>query len=93
MPGHRFNQSLGTVGEKIQCFRSCSKGQNCGSDLIPGVVNPHATGLPKKKRKRKKKDCSIKLLPEFPAWRFTYNLMSQFFEINILIHVLKIIIK
>ena len=37
---------------RIWHCHSFSLGQNCGSDLIPGLRTPYATGWPKKKKKK-----------------------------------------
>ena len=42
-------------GLKDRGCRSCSSGQDCSSDLIPGPGAPRATGQPKIKKKKKRK--------------------------------------
>ena len=41
---------------RICCCCSFSLGGKCGSDLIPGPGTPYATGQPKKKAKKKKRN-------------------------------------
>ena len=38
-------------GLRIWCRRSWGIGHSCGSDMIPSLGTPHATGQPKKKKK------------------------------------------
>ena len=39
---------------------SCGLGCSCGSDLIPGLGTPCATGWPKKEKKKKKRALAMK---------------------------------
>lgn len=45
-------------GLRIRCWRSCSLGGNCGSDLTSGLGVPCAAGRPKSKRANKQKESS-----------------------------------
>ena len=42
--------------DELRIWRCCSCGLGCkyGSDLIPGLGTPYATGRPKKRKKKKK---------------------------------------
>ena len=39
-------------GLRIQCCRSCGLGCNCGLNPDPGPETPHASGWPKRKKKK-----------------------------------------
>ena len=61
-------------GLRMQCCHSNGLGQNYGSDLIPGLGMPYATGQPKKKRK--KKTFIVNLLKEVDRILQRFNVES-----------------
>ena len=52
--GQRFDSQPRHSGLRIQHCSSCDLGHNCGSDLIPGLGIPYASGRPKVKGLKKK---------------------------------------